>query len=104
MTSYEFLSERLHLIEKMESISTKLPSKNDQDVRDIIRLIMDKGGDYTNTSYGDMTTPLLNSMSRVLEVIDAYREALLSALPHIECKTKEQDNLITHIGEITHNG
>lgn len=54
-------------IEAMNTMQAAgLPPDLDQDVRDVARIILDHGEDYKDTEYGDMTTSLLESLSRLV--------------------------------------
>jgi len=55
------------LIERIEAISTKRGARFDQRVRNIVQIIVDKGIDYSDTKYGDMTGNLLDDLLAILE-------------------------------------
>ena len=55
------------LIERIEAISTKQGARFDQRVRNIVQIIVDKGIDYSDTKYGDMTGNLLDDLLAILE-------------------------------------
>ena len=57
----------LELINRIEAISTKVGGRFDQRVRNLVQIIVDKGADYSDTKYGDMTGNLLNDLLTILE-------------------------------------
>lgn len=62
-------SANLILVDEIEKKTTKLSGERDQDVRDLVRIIVEKGPDYKATEYGDMTSHLLGCLDRILGLI-----------------------------------
>ena len=62
--AWEETSEHLKLLETMEA--QQLPAKLDQDARDLHRLIREHAWRYKSTEFGDMTLPLVRSLSRLV--------------------------------------
>lgn len=70
----EDFGRSLEILDEMEAAG--LSPDLDQDVRDIVKIILEHGLDYENSEHGDMTVNLLESLRRLVGAAAINRETI----------------------------